>query len=163
MRYGIPFLMLFLAGLLASAEGFAATDSYYVQSARAKVMASPSFKAAVLGEASRGTKLSFIGKQGRWIKVSFYGKEGYVPALLVTPHPPLAMRGLIRAEESDFRDSVRRRASTYTSAAAARGLVQDDRRRLGGSEKADFESLEKVEAFDVTEAEVARFLEGGRP
>lgn len=163
MRYRGTLLTLFLFGLLASVSAVFAQDSYYVQSAKARVMAAPSFKAAVLGEASRGTKLSFVKREGRWVKVGFYGKEGYVPLLLVTSHPPLTTRGLIKAEDTDFRQSVRRRASTYTSAAAARGLAQDDRRRLGGEEHADFAGLEKVEAFMVTEVEVARFQEGGRP
>lgn len=151
------------AGLMVAASPLFAEEVYYVQSAKARILSSPSFKSAVLGEASRGSRLSVIKKEGRWVKVVFYGKQGYVAAILVTPYPPLAMKGLIRAEDTDFQQSVRRRASTYTSAAAARGLAQDDRRRIGGLEKADYDGLALVEAFTVTEAELARFLEGNRP
>jgi len=153
--------VLFLGFLLAASSVFA-QQNYYVQSLRAKVLSAPSFKASVLGEASRGTKLQAIKKEGRWVKIKFYGKTGYVASLLVTPYPPLARRGLIRAEGGDFQQSVRRRASTYTSAAAARGLAQDDRRRISGQEKSDFDALERVEAFTVSDADVARFMEDGR-
>lgn len=157
----VPFLVLL--GLALSASPLYAERDYYVQSAKAKVMSSPSFRASVLGEASRGTKLTVIKKEGRWVKVKFYGKTGYVASLLVTPYPPLAARGLIRAEDKDFQQSVRRRASTYTSAAAARGLAQDDRRRISGQEKVDYDGLTRVESFAVSDAEVARFMEGVRP
>lgn len=139
-----------------------AADTYYVQSVKAKVLSAPSFKSTVLGEASKGTKLTAVGKEGNWVKVSYYGKDGYVSALLVTPYPPMARAGLIKADEADFQQGVRRRASTYTSAAAARGLAADDRRRLSGEEKSDYSGLEKMEAFMVTEAEIAKFMEGGK-
>lgn len=149
--------------LLVSAAGQAwAQGVMYVQSAKAKVMSAPSFKAASLGEASRGTKLAFIRKEGTWVKVSYYGKEGFVSSILVSPYPPMAKAGMIKAEDTDLQQGVRRRASTYTSAAAARGLAQDDRRRISRDEKADYDGLEKVEAFTVTPDEVARFMEGGK-
>ena len=158
----IRFIGLIIAGSLFLSSAAFAETAYYVQSAKAKVMSSPSFKATVLGEASRGTKLNGVAKEGRWIKVNYYGKTGYVATLLVTSYPPLAMKGLIRAEDTDFQQSVRRRASTYTSAAAARGLAQDDRRRVSGQEKTDYDSLARVEAFTVSDADVARFMEGGK-
>lgn len=150
-------------GIVLFASPVLSAGAYYVQSTKAKVMSAPSFKASMLGEASRGTKLNVIAREGRWIKVNYYGKTGYVATLLVTPYPPLTMKGLIKAEDTDFQQSVRRRASTYTSAAAARGLAQDDRRRLSGQEKVDYDGLARVEEFTVSEADLARFLEGARP
>ena len=137
-----------------------AANTYYVQSMKAKVLSAPSFKSSVLGEASKGTKLAAAGKEGNWIKVSYYGKDGYVSSLLVTPYPPLARAGLIKTDESEFKQGVRRRASTYTSAAAARGLAADDRRRLSSEEQSDYAGLEMMEAFTVTDAELAKFMEG---
>jgi len=124
-----------------------AVETYYVQSTKAKIVSAPSFKSAVLGEASKGTKLTAVGKEGSWIKVSYYGKDGYVSSLLVTPYPPMARAGLIKADGAEFQQGVRRRASTYTSAAAARGLAADDRRRLSSDEKSDYAGLERMEAF----------------
>ena len=156
----IAFLVL---GLALSASAVPAQTTYYVQSAKAKIMSAPSFKAATLGEASRGTKLTFLKKEGTWVKLSYYGKEGYVASILVSPYPPLAQAGMIKAEDTDLQQGVRRRASTYTSAAAARGLAQDDRQRLSRDEKVDYGGLEKVEAFTVSPDEVTRFMEGGKP
>ena len=139
-----------------------ALEPYYVQSVKAKIMTAPSFKAIALGEASKGTKLTAVAKEGSWIKVSYYGQVGYVSSILVSPYPPMARQGLIKAEESELRQGVRRRASTYTSAAAARGLAQDDRRRLSGEEKSDYVGLEKMEAITVSDGEIVRFMEGGK-
>lgn len=158
-------VLLFLLVIVPtlSAGSLFAQETYYVQSLKARIMSSPSFKALVIGEASRGTKLTAIGKDGNWIKVQFYGKNGYVPSILVSSYPPMAKQGFIRAEEYEFREGVRRRASTYTSAAAARGLAQDDRRRIGRDEKTDYESLEKIEKLSMTDDDVRRFMEGGNP
>ena len=75
---------------------------------------------------------------------------------------PLERQSIIKGEERDIKQSVRRRASTYTSAAAARGLAQDDRRRLSTEEKVDYGGLEKMEAFSVSSEEVSRFMEGSK-
>jgi len=139
-----------------------AQEAYYVQSVKAKVLSAPSFKAKVLGEASRGTRLSSIGKDGSWVKVSFYGKDGYVAAILLSASPPMAKHSMIRAGDSEFQQGVRRRASTYTSAAAARGLAADDRRRLSGEDKLDYVGLERVEKYIVSDAELTKFMEGGK-
>jgi uncharacterized protein YgiM (DUF1202 family) len=156
-------LLAWLAAMTVLMEGATyALDAYYVQSMKAKILSAPSFKASMLGEASKGTKLTAIGKEGSWIKVSYYGKQGYVSSILVSAYPPIARQGLIKADGSELREGVRRRASTYTSAAAARGLAQDDRRRLSGEEKSDYAGLEKMEAVTVSDAEVIRFMEAGK-
>jgi uncharacterized protein YgiM (DUF1202 family) len=139
-----------------------AQETYYVQSVKAKVLSAPSFKANVLGEASRGTRLSAIGKDGSWVKVNYYGKDGYVAAILLSASPPMAKQSMIRAGDSEFQQGVRRRASTYTSAAAARGLAADDRRRLSGEDKLDYDGLERVEKYVVSDAELTKFMEGGK-
>jgi hypothetical protein len=139
-----------------------AQDIYFVQSQKARVMSAPSFKGKIMGEAGKGTKLISSGREGSWIKVGFYQKEGYVSSLLLSKYPPMEKQTLIKGNEADLRQSVRRRASTYTSAAAARGLAQDDRRRLSAEEKADYGGLEKMESLSVSSHEVARFMEGNK-
>lgn len=152
--------LVLAAAWLSVSGGALAQDVYYVQSLKAKVMSGPSFKSKMLGEASRGVKFSAMGKEGSWIKVMYYSKEGYVSSMLLSTHPPLGRQSLIKGEETDIKMSVRRRASTYTSAAAARGLTADDRRRLSRNEKVDYEALEKIEAFVVSDDDVRRFGEG---
>jgi hypothetical protein len=128
-----------------------------VQSVKAKVMSATSFKAPVLGEVGKGFKFDASGREGSWVKVKFNDLDGYVSALVVSTHPPLEKAGVIKASEGDIKQGVRRRASSYTSAAAARGLAQDDRRRLSREEKADYDALDKMEEFKLQPDEIARF------
>jgi hypothetical protein len=159
MKKFVLLLAAGVVGILLTSALHAETE-YYVQSVKAKVMAGPSFKSGVIYEVSRGYKLASTGREGSWVKVRISDKDGYVPSLLVSTHPPFETTGVIKGEEADIKQGVRRRASSYTSAAAARGLAQDDRKRLSKEEKIDYESLEKVEAFTVSADEVTRFMEG---
>ena len=139
-----------------------AQQTYYVQSVKAKVMSEASFKSKLIAEVGRGYKLPGLGKEGTWVKVKYGSMTGFVPSLLVSSTPPLEKQSVIKGEESALQQNVRRRASTYTSAAAARGLAADDRRRLSKEEKVDYESLEQIESVVVSEAEIQKFIEGGR-
>ena len=139
-----------------------AQTAYYVQSVKAKVMSGPSFKSEVIAEVAKGFKLVASGREGSWVKVRISDKDGYVSSLLVSTHPPFENTGVIKGDDADIKQGVRRRASSYTSAAAARGLTQDDRRRLSKEEKVDYESLEKIEAFTLSDDEITRFMEGNK-
>jgi uncharacterized protein YgiM (DUF1202 family) len=138
-----------------------AEDLCYVQSLSARIMSAPSFQSSVLGEVTKGSRLQTRGRNGNWIKVLYNAKEGYISSLLVSAHPPLEKQALIRGDGTEIREGVRRRASTFASAAAARGLTHDDRRRLNSEEKSDYGSLEQMVAFTVSTQEVLRFMEEG--
>lgn len=154
--------VLFITVLLSTPGILLAQDIYYVQSVKARIMSEPSFKAKIMGEASRGAKFLASGREGSWIKVVLNQRSGYVSALLLSKYRPMDRQSLIKGEESDIKQSVRRRASTYTSAAAARGLAQDDRRRLSTEEKADYAGLERMESLTISPEEAARFMEGSK-
>jgi uncharacterized protein YgiM (DUF1202 family) len=157
----IASLLPFVVASLSSLAG--AEDIYYVQSLKAKILSKPSFRSKVIGESSRGSKLVTIGRKGRWIKILLNRQiEGYVSSLLVSKHPPMSRQRVIKGDAKEIRQNVRRRASTYTSAAAARGLAQDDRRRLSAEDKLDYGGLEKMESITVSSEEVMRFIEGNR-
>ncbi len=155
-------ILLFLVLAVVQAYPLYAQQVYYVQSMRAKIMSAPSFKSRQVGEVGKGFKLTVLAKEGSWLKVKLGPSAGYVPALLLASTPPREKQGLIKGEESALQHNIRRRASTYTSAAAARGLTAEDRRRLSKEEKADFTSLEKIEAIVVPPEEVVKFSEGGK-
>ncbi len=148
---GLMMLSLFVASSVMAAE-------VYVQSVKAKVLNAPSFKAAVLAEVTKGYKFTVLGRQGSWVKVQLSAGEGYVPALLVSARPPLSSSGLIKAEDGEIKGSVRRRASTFTSAAAARGLAADDRRRLSMEEKVNYDALAEIESVKISDDELSRFI-----
>lgn len=153
-------LILFAMMLVLLAVSAAIAEDVYVQSAKAKVMAAPTFKSAVLGEVVKGHKFVKTGKAGNWMKVQYRGQDAYVSSLLLLAKPPMNKVGLVQAENSEIKDSVRRRASTYTSAAAARGLASDDRRRASDDMNTDYRSLEKIETFSVSPEELAKFADG---
>jgi hypothetical protein len=161
MKITIAFFIAVASAALFSTTLYAQTV-FYVQSVKAKVLSGPSFKSKVLGEVGKGFKFVSSGRDGNWVKVRLDTKEGYVSALLLAPHPPIQRAGVIKAEQGEIKQGIRRRASSYTSAAAARGLAQDDRRRLSREEKADYPGLEKMESFTLSDAELRRFLEGGK-
>ncbi len=153
--------VLFVVSMFCSMSLYAQT-AYYVQSVKAKVMSGPAFKSPVVGEVAKGHKFVSSGREGGWIKVNHGGKDGYVSSLLLSTRPPLEKTVLIKGEDAEIKQGVRRRASSYTSAAAARGLAADDRRRLSKEEKVDYESLEKVEAFQLSADDINRFMEGNK-
>jgi hypothetical protein len=152
--------VLLLVASLSITSAVYAQGTYYVQSVKAKVMSAPSFKAGVIGEVGKGFKFVSSGRKGAWVRVKYRNKTGYVPSLLLASHPPFERMGLIRANERDINRGVRRRASSYTSAAAARGLASEDRRRLSKEEKADYGAVDRMESFKVTPEELRRFMEG---
>lgn len=161
MKKTMVTVLLFLAGMMSATASYAQSE-YYVQSVKAKVMSSASFKAPLLGVVGKGFKFVSSGRVGSWVKVRFNDRDGYVPALVVATHPPLEKAGIIKADAGDIKQGVRKRASSYTSAAAARGLAQDDRRRLSREEKADYDSLDRMESFTISAEELSRFMEGNK-
>jgi len=154
--------LFFMAWMFITSAAYAQGE-YYVQSIKAKVMSVNSFKSPVIGEVGKGYKFISSGTVGSWVKVKYNNKDGYVSSLLLSTHPPFDKMAVIKGEEGDIKQGVRRRASSYTSAAAARGLTSDDRRRLSKEEKADYDSLEQMESFKITADELNRFMEGKTP
>ena len=154
-------LMMFAASMFYAAL-LHAESAYYVQSAKAKILLSASFKSAVIAEVNKGQMLTSTGKEGSWVKVKFNGKDGYVPALLLATQPPLNKTEFIKAEDPEIKQGVRRRASSFTSAAAARGLTKEDRKRADLEEGVDFIALNKMESLALTDAEITQFMNGGK-
>ncbi|MBI3479441.1 MAG: SH3 domain-containing protein [Nitrosomonadales bacterium] len=148
-------VFLFCAGALHA-------QAYYVQSISAKVRAEPSFKAKVIAEVGKGKMLTATGLEGSWIKVKIDSVDGYIPSLLLSTHPPLATTVVIKAEDTEIKQGVRRRASSFSSAAAARGLTKEDRQRDSIEEGANYNDLKKMESLHIPADEVTRFNEGGK-
>lgn len=161
MKKQLLMFTMLLPGMLYAA--FAHADAvYYVQSSNANVRSDPSFGSKIIAKVAKGQTLSSISKDGSWIKVKIEGKEGYISSLLVTTHPPLEKQTFIKAEDEEIKPTARRRASSYTSAAAARGLTDEDKKREGIEESGDYKALDKMESLKVTPEEVTKFKETGK-
>lgn len=139
-----------------------AESAYYVQSANANVRSDPSFGAKVVAKVAKGQTLTSISKEGNWLKVKVDGKEGYISSLLVSTHPPLAKQTVIKAEDEEIKPTARRRASSFTSAAAARGLTDEDQKREGTETGPDYKAVDKMESVKVTPEEIKQFKETGK-
>lgn len=161
MKKQLVMFMMFLPGILYATLAHA--DSvYYVQSVNANVRSDPSFGSKVIAKVAKGQTLTSISKEGSWIKVKVDGKEGYISSLLVSTHPPIEKQTVIKAEDEEVKPGARRRASSFTSAAAARGLTDEEKKREGVEETGDYKALDKMESLKVTPAEVTKFKETGK-
>lgn len=150
-------MLVMVLSIVWAGSAFAA-EVFYVSSAKAKVMASPNFKSQILGEVSRGFKFENGAKQGTWVKVKYNNKDAFVSSLLLSKQPPMD-KGAIKSGAPEIKEGARKRASTFASAAAARGLASDDRKRVSKEEKVDYDSLEKIESINVSDAELKKFAE----
>lgn len=161
MKKQLLMLMMFLTGILAVTL-VQAESVYYVQSINATVRSDPSFGAKVIAKVAKGQSLTQISREGSWIKVKVEGKEGYISSLLVSKQPPLEKQTVIKAEDDEIKPTARRRASSFTSAAAARGLTDEERKREGIEEGPDYKAVTKMESVKVTPEEVKQFKESGK-
>lgn len=162
MKKHIFLLVMFVVNSLCAGLLYA-DQFYYVQSAKAKILSSPSFGAEMIAEATMGEKLGLKKKDGSWVQVDYQGKEGYVSSLLVSSHPPLEKKRFIKASDPRIEHGVRRRTSYFASAAAARGLTREDRMRADTEGAVDYPALMKMEELSFSDDEVAQFMEGGKP
>jgi hypothetical protein len=159
IRYVSLLPLLAVASILSFAVQ--AAELVYVQSKQAKVFESPAFNAQVVTTAAKGAALEKLAQEGRWLKVSYQDHQGWVPELLVGPRPPLNKISVINDEAADLKQNARRRASTTTSTAAARGLRNDDRARQSDDAVADYSALTEMDGFAVSDDEAQEFLEQG--
>ena len=156
-------ILTVLAANMIYAAAACAAQVYYVQSVKAKILSAPSFRSSVVTEVGMGQMVTMERKDGSWIKVSSGGKEGYISSLLVSTHPPLKKVGFIKTDDSEIKMGVRRRASSFTSAAAARGLTREDRKRADVEDSVNYGALRDMESLSYSEDEVAQFMQGEKP
>ncbi len=150
-----------LLGLLLTTTGASAEQYLYILSAKAKLMAAPSFNSATIGQVSKGERLLTLEKRNnRWFKVEYKGKQGWISRLAVSAHPPVrrATR-LAGLDDERLLNNARRRASSVATTAAVRGLRDDSRSRLGQADnRQDYHSLALLEAEHYSDAELSHFL-----
>lgn len=132
----------------------------YVQSIRAPIMSAPSLGSQVIAEAHKSDLLKEVEKQGNWHRVSYKDKTGWVSKLLVGLKPPMGKVSLLEETEEKLSTGARKRASAFTTAAAARGLAED-RARVNDKFKVDHYGVESMEAVKISDDEALVFLQQG--
>lgn len=132
----------------------------FVQSVKAPILAAPSMGSPKIIVGVKGDMLKEVEKKDNWYKVNYKDKTGWVSRLLVGPKPPVGKVSLLEETGEKLEKGVRKRASAFTTAAAARGLAED-RARISDKFKVDFLGVETMEALNITDDEVMRFLQEG--
>lgn len=156
MRKKIVLLKLFLFAFAVSAS---AAD-LFVQSVKAPILSAPSLGSSKVAEAVKGESLKELEKKGDWYKVGYKDITGWVSRLLVGSKPPSGKVSLLEDTEERIEKGARKRASAFTTAAAARGLAED-RARVSDKYRVDFRGVEMMEAVSISDEEALRFLQEG--
>ncbi|MBI5637218.1 MAG: SH3 domain-containing protein [Nitrospinae bacterium] len=154
---------LLITAILALLPGMAAAaDALFVQSAKAKIMSEPNFKAETVGTVNRGDRLERMETKDAWFKVKTGGKAGWINRLAVADTPPMDKVTVITADAEDLQEKSRKRSSAITSAAAARGLSDAERKRMSDIGQADHQSLARLEKVSgsITDQELLDFEAG---
>ncbi len=138
----------------------------YVHSTKAPVYQMPDSGAEKVVTLSKGARISGIKIKGYWHQVSYKGKNGWIYNFMVRNTPPVAQQEIYGRSKSLphkyelFSKKARRRPSSYTAAAAARGL-KEKRSRFSGKYHLDFDSLDKIEDIDISESDIRQFIAQG--
>lgn len=139
--------------------GSSLAESVFVQAKQAKLMSEPSLKSNVISRVAQGTELEQLEQQGRWLRVRNEDQQAWVYQLLVATQPPMKKVSVLQNQNTNLADSARKRASSSTAVAAARGLRSDERGRESGQSMANFSALEKVEQQSVSDQDLEGFMD----
>ncbi len=153
---------LFLIAVLILLQEAASAKDLFVQSAKAKIMGEPNFKAQVINTVNRGDKLEQVEEKDGWFKVKAGAATGWINHLAVADSPPMDKVTVITADASDLQEKARKRSSAITSAAAARGLSDAERKRMNEIGQADYRSMAYLEEMSskISDREVQDFEAG---
>lgn len=150
-------LLLLLLPTAVLADG-----TLFVQSAKAKVMASPAFSGDVVATLGKGTQVSVLETDGRWVKVQAAGNSGWISRFLLSDEAPLDRITVLEGEANqEIESNARRRASTVTTAGATRSLTAGDRARASKAGITDYQALHQMETLQLEETAVMNFLSNG--
>ena len=152
--------VLSLFSLLFAVTAYA-DDYLYVQPFKAKVFAKPAISSEVLGSVDSGFRFISGGKEGSWVKLTYNGKNGFIPAIQTAATPPLGKSATQAAETAPKLGARARTSSSTAVVAGMKGLTYEDRARVSKVEASNFETLEKLEALKITDAELEKFQAEG--
>ena len=142
--------------LLGSSVIFA--ETLYVKSFQAFLLEEPKASAKKLKQLDRGTAVETLQTQGVWIQVKVGEAQGWL-SKMVLAETVAGEKVSLLASNVDLSSDARRRASTYSSTAAARGLVRSGQERINSRTTTNFEVLAALEAQIINESEAVHFLE----
>jgi len=145
---------------------FSYSFDLYVHSVKAPIYQEPFISSKKIIELKKGTKVIGIEEKANWYRIRYGGQSVWVYKLMVKKTPPLETKGLfgrlktLAHKVQALREKSRRRPSSYTTTAAARGL-RDKRKRFAEKYRLDYDALEKVESIEISNTEALEFLMKG--
>jgi uncharacterized protein YgiM (DUF1202 family) len=142
-------LFLFLYSCLA--------QEVYFKSLKGKLLAEPKPKSNVISELKRGDKLSLVSKKAGWLSVEYDGKSGWVAKILTSKKPPGKKVSLLN-KKVDLSKKARKRASNFSSSAAARGLMPSKEEIEYKMQSANKKALKKMKEFQISEAKALKWF-----
>ena len=131
----------------------------YVFSKKASLYEKPSVKAKQIKVIQSGDVLSVYEEKGYWLYVKTKDESGWISKFLVSDYQPRDAKVKIAQIKKSLKRNARRRASSYSSAAAARGLSGSE--AVTGSIKQDLKAIEQVEKQNISEDDVKNFMRKG--
>ena len=154
MRIVFTASLLFFS-LLISLPAF--SDTLYVRSYKIKLTESPQRGSKKLLVLKRGDKVKKLETKKSWIKIRYNKTEGWVNKLALSKKPPKKRVSLF-VKKVDITSKARKRASTFTSAAAARGLMDSGKDELVTKKGPNFVALAKMEGVEVNVEEAIEYI-----
>lgn len=146
----IPFLLLLFSNP-------ALAKTMYVKSFKIKLTATPQHSSKALLTLKRGEQVKIIKTENSWVKISFKNTEGWVHKFALSKKVPRKRISLLH-RKVDITSKARKRASSFTSAAAARGLVNSKDNKLVAKHKQDFVALANMESVIVDPEDAIFFI-----
>ena len=128
-----------------------------VNSLKASLYQEADLSSKLLVEVTRGETLQFVRSKGLWSEVIYNNKiTGWVYSMLIVDELPKKEKSNL-SEMDDISTNQRARASLYSRSAAARGLA-DAKDQLEGRYPPDYQAIQKMERFSVTQKRAFDFI-----
>ena len=148
------FIVLFVFSIIL------AGDSVYIKVRICPVFSNPDASSQRLFMLKQGQKVDVLKKESNWLHISVNNQKGYIQPFFTSTSPNL--KRISRADDlkSTSHIATRKRASSYTSsAAAARGLMSEDirERENVAFKNFDFESIKWLENFSYSDEDILTF------
>ncbi|MCP4753065.1 MAG: hypothetical protein GY866_19425 [Proteobacteria bacterium] len=155
MRTVRIFSILFI--VILSGHSLLWAESYYIKSHKVRLTQGPGHKTQLNDVLKRGDKVEKIGAEKSWVKIRTDEMEGWIHKFALSKRPPRKRVSLL-AKKVDITSKARKRASTFTTSAAARGLLDTRKNNLIQEGNPDFIALARMEDQVADMEEAIRFI-----
>jgi hypothetical protein len=152
----IVLIAIYANGVMAEEAKETQPKKLYVFSKRANILASCDMKSDPIEEVSRGQELEYEGEQGIWYKVKTDEKEGWIIKYLVSNEKLSTNNAGVENIDINLKKTARKRASSYSTAASARGMSQNN--SSPNMIKYNLKAVKEMEDNVVPDNEVQKFI-----